>query len=251
MVNTESFKSNVNRFSFTWWVLANTVALPILLIPESVGEFLLGIFAVMTDGMPVGVIGYIIALIILAFSGFFIGAWLGFWQWLVLRKQIPQIDKWVLRSSIGVAIGAPISWMVYGAIFVSPIVNRPDGIYFSFWYGYLAFGIFLGLSVGLSQWLALRRLFNKADLWIVTLPICFTLGFAFADSFFMPDLFNSLIQLIAGKVATLIPNELIHYDLFLIAVINSIMALIGIGLVTGVLLDWLLRLSRKQTSHER
>ena len=246
MVNTESFKSNVNRFSFTWWVLANTVALPILLIPESVGEFLLGIFAVMTDGMPIGVIGYIIALIILAFSGFFIGAWLGFWQWLVLRKQIPQIDKWVLRSSIGVAIGAPISWMVYGAIFVSPIVNRPDGIYFSFWYGYLAFGIFLGLSVGLSQWLALRRLFNKAELWIVTLPICFTFGISFANFYMVTDRFVVPIHLLRERLSALFPEISNMQVLGFFAILSSLTALIGIGLITGFLLDLLVRVQKKR-----
>ena len=88
MTYTDTLKPDSNSSFILWWTLANIVALPILLIPQGMGEFLLGIFSVMTDGMPIGIIGYVIALIMLAVSGFFIGAWLGFWQWLVLRKQI-------------------------------------------------------------------------------------------------------------------------------------------------------------------
>ena len=244
MESTGRMKSNVNRSWLMWWVLANVVALPILLIPEGVGGFLLGMFSAMTDGMPIGVIGYVIVLIILSFSGFFIGAWLGFWQWLVLRKQTPRVGKWVLRSSIGVAIGAPISWLVYLAIFASPIVNRSDGIYFSYWYGYLAFGIFLGLPIGVSQWLTLRQLFNRAELWIATLPICFTLGISFANFYFVTDKFDLLIKRLAAQL----PGTSNIQVLGFFAILSGLTALIGVGLITGLLLDWLSRVQQKQNA---
>ena len=232
------------------WILANIVALPILLMPQEIGFLLLGIASVMTDSSSIGLIGYLFALLIMAFSGLLIGAWLGYWQWLALRKYFPQVERWVLRSSISVAIGTPLSWLVYSLILVSPITKRLDGIYFSFWYSYLAFGIFLGLSIGIFQWLCLRKWFAKAGWWIVVLPVCFTLGYALADSFFIPEIFKVLVQSLAEKIANRFPNDLIHYDLLLIAVLNSIITLTGISLLTGTMLDWLLRFQRKQVTGE-
>jgi hypothetical protein len=250
MANTDTLRPNINYSFLLWWTLANIVALPILLIPQGMGELLLGMFSVMTDGMSIGVIGYLFALIILSVSGLFVGAWLGFWQWLVIRKQLPKAGKWIFRSAIGVAVGAPLSWLIYGAIFVSPIANRSDGFYFSFWYGYMAFGIILGLSVGISQWHVLRQWSDKAGWWIVALPICFTLGMASTDPFIAPGILKIIIPPLVERIAAQYPNELMNYDLLLIAIVDSIIALIGIGLVTSFLLDWLLRFHRRQTSEE-
>src|SRR5215203_4874786 len=183
MENTDALKPKVNRSFLAWWVLANIVALPALLVPYKLGMFLAMGVAIAADGASVGSVIYIIGFIILGLSGAVIGGWFGFVQWLVLRKYISQAGKWVTASSIGLAIGTPLSWLAYALLFISPIVKRPDGIYFSNWYEYIAFGVILGLSVGVSQWFVLRQQAKWVGLWILALPICFTLGVAFTDPF--------------------------------------------------------------------
>jgi hypothetical protein len=248
MENTEAFKPNINRSFLTWWVLANIAALPALLLPYNLGMFLAMGVAIAADGASVGSVVYIIGFVILLLCGALIGGWFGLLQWLVLRKYISQAGKWIVASSIGLAIGTPLSWLAYGLLLNSPIVNRPSGIYFSNWYEYIAFGVILGLSVGVSQWFVLRQQAQRVGLWILALPICFTLGLAFTDPFLAPDLVDVMIQPLAERIAAQYPNELMNYDLLLIAIIDSIIALLGIGLVTGFLLDWLLRFHRGQMS---
>ena len=100
----------------------------------------------------------------------------------------------------------------------------------------------------MSQWFFLRQWSDKAGWWIVALPICFTLGMASTDPFIAPDILKIIIQPLAERIAAQFPNELINYDLIIISFVNSFIALIGIGLITGFLLVWLLHFQKKQVT---
>jgi hypothetical protein len=87
-----------------------------------------------------------VSLVLLLIVGFAIG----FFQWMVLRKQVPQIRQWALFTALGFALGS------------------------------FAMLTFMGLGVGLAQWLLLRRELSKTGWWpvinAVAWPLAYMLG---------------------------------------------------------------------------
>src|SRR6266508_2849181 len=171
----------------------------------------------------------------------------GFLQWLVLRKQISKPSRWIFASSLGLAIGTPLSWLAYAMLFFSPIVNRPDGIYFSFGYAYVTFGFLLGLAIGVSQWYVLRQQVYKAGWWIIVLPVCFTVGISFANFYRLWGTFAILNHQFTQRVITQFPEiEISNMQILgVFAALSALIALVGVGLITGIFLQWLLRFNRR------
>lgn len=233
-----------NRSFLLPWALANLVGLPALLGPHSLGYLLTVGLAVLADGASLGVVAYIVVVVIMALSGAVLGGWFGLMQWLVLRRQGVQARKWIFASSIGVALGAPLGWLVYGLVFRT-MISRPEGLYFSFSYEYISFGMSLGLSIGIAQWLVMRRWVHKAEWWILALPLCFTLAMLFANLYLISERFMMTIYGLAQRLAILIPEIENMQVLFFFAAFSAIVALLGVALVTGVLMDWLLRSQKK------
>ena len=250
MGNIDSPNPNDKRSFLLRWVLANTVGLPVLLGSYGIGYFMMMSIAMFSDGASVGSFVFIFAFLILALSGAVIGGWLGLMQWLFLRKQISQAGRWILASSLGVLIGAPSSWLAYGMI----LYNRPGG--FGFFvnhafirYDYIIFGVSLGLAIGISQWFVLKQQVHRAGLWIIALPICFTLGIALANFYqlsYAPDV--PIHHRLAQSITDLFPNvEISNVQVLgLFNVLSVFTGLVGVGLITGVLLDWLLSFHKKQ-----
>ena len=239
------------RHSFlVWWVLANIVALPVLFGPYHIGYFLFSVLFAYSDGFPVGSIWYLFIYIILALCCAILGGWLGFMQSLALRMRFPADGMWILASSVGVGLGAPLGWIVYRIIFQSPIVNRPDGIYFSDWYEYIAFGAVLGLSVGVAQWLVLRQSFSRTGWWIVILPPCFTLEMALTNFYLVSDAYIKPLHWLTQRIALQFPYLwLSNIDLLIfIAILSALAAMVGVSVITGGLLNWLLDLPKKQVA---
>lgn len=247
MENIVAVKPNINRSFLLWWVLANVVALPALLVPYNLGMFLAMGATIAADGASVGSVVYIIGFVILLLCGALIGGWFGFLQWLVLRKYISQAGKWIAASSIGLAIGTPLSWLAYGLLLSSPIVNRPDGVYFSFGYAYIAFGIVLGLAIGISQWFILRRQNPQAGWWMLILPICFTSGISVANFYLLSGTFAIANQQFTQRLNTQFPGmELSNMQVLgVFAVLSALVALVGVALITGIFLKWLLRFNKR------
>ena len=207
----------------------------------------------MSDGMLGGEWSVILILslfiaIILALCGAIIGALLGLIQWLVLRKWIPKSGKWVWATSLGVAVGAPLGWLVYMLIFYSPIANRPDGFYFSFSYEYIAFGVLLGFSVGVSQWSVLKNHFSRTELWIVALPVFFTLGISFANIGRISKTYILSVHQLIQAISAQFPNvELSNIEVFMfLDIAIAFIAWIGTCLLISVTLGWLLRFPKIQ-----
>ena len=89
-----------------------------------------------------------VSLVLLLIVGFAIG----FFQWVVLRKQVPQIRQWALFTALGFALGS------------------------------FAMLTFMGLGVGLAQWLLLRRELNKTGWWPVMNAVAWPLAYMFGGS---------------------------------------------------------------------
>src|SRR5262245_17037206 len=123
MGNTTSGSPNVKLSFLFGWVLANMIGLPALLLPYPIGLLLLASFSIIGDGMRVEAMGYVFICSNLALSGAVIGAWLGWMQSFPLKAQSVQRRKWIGASSLGVAIGVPISEFAYIWFLESPIVN--------------------------------------------------------------------------------------------------------------------------------
>jgi len=78
-----------------------------------------------------------------------VGVTIGALQWLVLRRQLPGIQRWAIYTGLGFALGA-----------------------FAFW-------ALIGVGVGVLQWLQLRRDLNKTVWWLVVNAVAWPLGYVF------------------------------------------------------------------------
>lgn len=178
------------------------------------------------------------------FAGAIIGGTVGVAQWLVLRRKLSILIHWILVSIIGAGIG----WLGAKALlFAGTIIT-----YLSFWgllsdYGQYdlqngteaksAFfipelaptlalcGATIGIFIGLSQWLVLRRRIQHAKWWIWINTVCFSF---------------------AGLLSSSIAYSNYDVDLFLrwktVEVIQGLSGFVGLAIV-GILLIWLLQSS--------
>lgn len=120
------------------WILTNLIAWGLL------------------TGIGVGAIGWFVPsetllfwrLIWGIFWGSLAGAWLGGWQWLYLRQQVPQAERWILGMALVWGLGLPLGWVVGGTL---------RGISHLFW------GEIVGLSltwliIGIGTGLILQKM---------------------------------------------------------------------------------------------
>jgi hypothetical protein len=121
------------------------------------------------------------------------GASIGIAQWLVLRRQVSRSGWWVLLSSLGFAVGWLVDVETTGVV------------------GDASTGVMVGASVGIAQWLVLRRQVSQAGWWVLASSVGFTVTFA---------------VLAAG----VLPGVGITFGVFA-----------AYGAVTGAVLVWLLR----------
>jgi len=172
------------------------------------------------------------------------GAWFGFFQWLVLRKYISQAGTWIAASCIGLAVGAPLSWLAY-AVSYRQWVSDPSG-FLPFWLRDITFGVLFGLSIGVAQWIVLRQRAPYTKLWIIALPILFTLGIVVNDR---PDVFTfPVIDLILSiKYKKFPESRLLDFD-FLYSFFDTVLGLtllVITSVLSGNLLKWLLQSSQQ------
>ena len=246
MGNMESSKPNINHSFLFLWIASNIFALPILWGPLKLGTEIILFLGRLSNGKPIDFIEFISPLLLIPLGGAVMGAWLGLVQWLVLRQQFSQIHRWVLVSCIGGLVGTSLSWVTYIIVDNSLLAHSPKGSYPSEWLSFLVFGGILGLSLGISQWIVLRRLVNRAAWWIITLPTCFTLGLKIANWKLVPDAFVAQVCQMAQGLAAPFRGIVNNQVLVFFSLLGVAIALVGMGLLTGVLLNWLLRQHRKQ-----
>ena len=97
----------------------------------------------------------IIFLLIALLAGMAFGGLVGFMQWLVLRKYIPNSRLWILTSAIAMVVGW--TWFELPPEFFSDR-SLPD--LFLLWFPF-------GCVSGILQWFILRKQVYYSGLWIV------------------------------------------------------------------------------------
>jgi hypothetical protein len=151
-----------------------------------------------------------------AFTALF-GAVGGFMQWLVLRRQIAAAGWWVLASTLGFAI-APIA-AIAGVMAMSQVMSL-DGNPMA---APILLGVLFGILSGILPWLVLRRQVARAGWWVPA------------------HLLGSLVGGAMGIVAFL-AMALIGFYQFPWAAAGAMFGA-GLGAITGITLDRLLRQS--------
>lgn len=123
-----------------------------------------------------------------------IGVFIGIAQWIVLRRYFSEAGWWVLASAVG--------WIAGWALISSGSVIPPGGGLVNT----MIAGVVFGLTVGIAQWLVLRKWVKLASMWILLSLPGWTIG-----------LFGILGTILVGVV---------------------------VGAITGFALDFLLRFPR-------
>ena len=128
-----------------WWVLATTVGWFSGFIVGSVGGY-----AVMEILPSYGNVALV------AWGGVVLGAGVGIFQWLVLRRRVSRAGWWVLASILGLAGGA-----VVGTTAVALAGGDPTT------WGVVGGWVVGGAMAGLMQWFVLRRQVSRAGWWVL------------------------------------------------------------------------------------
>ena len=96
------------------------------------------------------------------------GMVLGAAQWLVLRRWVNHICRWIPVSLAGVLIAAfPTSFFQVLDLTIGPGVELDP----------LLSGAAFGIALGTMQWLVLRRRVHRAGWWILTSGVGWSAGF--------------------------------------------------------------------------
>ena len=88
-----------------------------------------------------------------------LGLLIGVLQYLLLRRYLPRMVWWIPATVLGWALPlllglASVGWLP--ALAIDPV-----------WSGALGFAL-IGASIGVCQWLVLRRRIHRATLWVLT-----------------------------------------------------------------------------------
>jgi hypothetical protein len=154
-------------------------------------------------------------------GGIFLGASIGLAQWLVLRKQISWPGQWIIASTAGGAVGGTV------ALIAGEITGEVTDAGF---YGALAVGAaVIGISLGIAEWLVLRRYVSQAGWWVLasTVGIVVAIGLS-----------NVLGQALHSVILSIVGDDIAR---FLAMLIFGGLLLMGYGGITGAVLVWLLR----------
>ncbi len=186
MMNDATVERPLNQRQY-WllWVLSNLTSWLVFAL------LYFALFTVLSLTRPSSELGLLLT------AGFFllVGAVLGGAQWWMLRWQVPMTTRWIMLTALGFAIGA----------------------FFDL--------TFVGLGVGLTQWLLLRNSLNKVGWWAAINAVAWPVGF------------------LTGSVFGAMVGQLTNSVTLAGAVIWGLSGAI-FGAITGAVLLWLLRQNR-------
>ena len=184
-----------------WWVLASAIGFCV----GSILGFIMPIFANINHPVAFGIL----------FATVF-GAVGGLAQWLVLRRQIPEVGLWAPASALGFVIAAGIVAIVAS---MDQQVASNSNIFF-------LFAAVYGVTGGFLQWLILRRQGVAVGWWLAANLLGSLLGIALATP----------------SIAALGSGNRYPSALFILILLWFGAALgVGLGVTTGGALVWLLR----------
>lgn len=129
-------------------------------------------------------LGWVAGVLLPVTGAFPVGTTVGIAQWLVLRPIFKQAGWWIPASALGWALGQ---------ILITAVVPIPNTF---------LQGAVLGGTLGIAQWLVLRRWVHRAGWWIVLGAVGWSAG---------PVLGASLVGAVAGATTGFALELLLRY----------------------------------------
>ncbi len=172
-MNTE--RAQVGWGFWLWWVLASTVGLAVgKFVPLWVIFVGHGALAYALGGRA-SALGEAVAVYgLLALIGAFGGASVGIAQWLVLRRQVARAGWWVLASIVGFAVGSVVRPLIM------PDLSRAEPTFVVGIAQVALGGVRDGASMGIAQWLVLRRRVARGGWWVLASTVGLAGGVLFS-----------------------------------------------------------------------
>jgi len=195
---------SIQRFWFLW-LIASIVGI-------AAGIIIFWGIAPLLNKLP-----HIGSLLFDSILGVVLGAFSGTAQWFILRKYIPRVTWWPVIT----AFGWVLFWVLEASGILSKLLGERGGI--AFVPDFLHF-TFLGLLVGVLQWLLLRKKVLLAGWWILASVVGTAFGAAFADSIALALGGDSPLDFLTGSIIW--------------------------ALITGICMMWLMQHTYAVTDHE-
>jgi len=129
-------------------------------------------------------LGWVAGVLLPVYGALAVGTMVGIAQWVVLRPRFKQAGWWILASALGWVLGQILVTAVL------PIQNT------------FLQGAVLGGTLGIAQWLILRRWVHRAGWWIVLSAVGWSAG---------PILGASLVGAVAGAITGLALELFLRY----------------------------------------
>jgi hypothetical protein len=114
-----------------------------------------------------GVAGHVDSMMPALIGGALTGAGIGFAQWLMVRRNLRVGPGWIAATSVGLAVGLAI-----GAIVVGYETTTSQ---------LAIMGAIQGAFVGIAQGMVLRNKFSLWHLWMVAMPLFFSISWVVTD----------------------------------------------------------------------
>jgi hypothetical protein len=173
-MNTE--RAQVGWRFWLWWVLASTVGLAVGMLVRPFAFYVVGAWLTWGGGIEVVfALDDVVALeVAFALSGALGGASVGIAQWLVLRRQVSRAGWWVLASSVGLAVGSVVGPDIM------PDLSRAEPTFVVGIAQVALRGVQDGASIGIAQWLVLRRRVARGGWWVLASTVGLAVGVLFS-----------------------------------------------------------------------
>ena len=114
-----------------------------------------------------GVAGHVDGVVPALIGGALTGAGIGFAQWLMLRRSLHVGLEWIVATSAGLAVGLAIGAAVVGYETTTSQLA--------------IMGAIQGAFVGIAQGMLLRNRFSLWHLWMVAMPVLFSISWVVTD----------------------------------------------------------------------
>ena len=114
-----------------------------------------------------GVAGHVDGVMPALIGGALTGAGIGFAQWLMLRRSLGVGLGWIVATSVGLAVGLAIGAAVVGYETTTSQLA--------------IMGAIQGAFVGIVQGMVLRHTFSLWHVWMVAMPVFFSIGWVVTD----------------------------------------------------------------------
>jgi hypothetical protein len=114
-----------------------------------------------------GVAGHVDSVTPALIGGALTGAGIGLAQWLILRRSLGVGLEWIVATSAGLAVGLAVGAAVVGYETTTSQVA--------------IMGAIQGAFVGIAQGMVLRNKFSLWHVWMVAMPVFFSIGWVVTD----------------------------------------------------------------------